>query len=85
MDNYGGSADQLVIMQTVTYNWPGQTWLWYQKGGKLHKLRIRRLELANYFYFTFRIYLVSEPSRLILSLCNLPPFWYQSQVWPGQL
>ena len=24
--------------------------------------------------------MVSEPSRLILSLCNLPPFWYQSQV-----
>ena len=27
MDNYGGSADQLVIMQIVTYNWTGQTWL----------------------------------------------------------
>ena len=44
LDNYGGSADQLVILKIiVTYNWPGQTWLWYQKGGKLHKLRIRRL------------------------------------------
>ena len=32
-------------------------------------------------YFTFRIYLVSEPSRLIPNVCNLPPFWYQSQVW----
>ena len=26
------------------------------------------------FYFTFRT-----------SCCNLPPFWYQSQVWLGQL
>ena len=26
-----------------------------------------------------------EPSRLISSSCNLRPFWYQSQVWPGQL
>ena len=36
------------------------------------------------FYFTFRIYLVSEPSRLILSLCNLPPFGIRSvhsQTW----
>ena len=24
MDNYGGSADQLVIMQIVTYNWPAK-------------------------------------------------------------
>ena len=27
LDNYGGSADQLVIMIIVTYNGPGQTWL----------------------------------------------------------
>ena len=38
---------------------------------------------ATLFYLPH--YLVSEPSRLILSLCNLRPFWYQSQVWPGQL
>ena len=29
MDNYGGSADQLVIMQIVTYNWgPTVDQLW---------------------------------------------------------
>ena len=27
------STNLIVLM--VTYNWPGQTWLWYQKGGKL--------------------------------------------------
>ena len=37
--------------------------------------------------FTFRLSHsgISEPSRLIFSSCNLRPFWYQSQVWPGQL
>ena len=34
MDNYGGSADQLVIMQIVTYNWgPTVDQLW---AGQLH-------------------------------------------------
>ena len=46
MDNYGGSADQLVIMQIVTYNWgPTADQLWagqlynlalIPKGGNLH-------------------------------------------------
>ena len=45
MDNYGGSADQLVIMQIVTYNCGPVSYnlALIPKGGKLHKLRIRRL------------------------------------------
>ena len=39
-------------------------------------------QLAILFYLPH--YLVSEPSRLISSCCNLRPFWYQSQVWPGR-
>ena len=46
MDNYGGSADQLVIMQMmqlVTYNRPAKLGSDTKKGGKLQILGIRRL------------------------------------------
>ena len=59
LDNYGGSADQLVIMKIVTYNWPGQTWLWYQKGRKLH------------WYIYIYIYIVAIFNVAIFSLCHL--------------
>ena len=50
MDNYGGSADQLVIMQIVTNsnlqivtNRANSNLALIPKGGKLQTLRIRRL------------------------------------------
>ena len=36
MDNYGGSADQLVIMQIVTYKTDRSNLALIPKGGKLH-------------------------------------------------